>query len=138
LLRIQFSTTLIKGPTQNSPQILNLRIKAKIGSIFKYFQNTFLKPVFDKTLSNLVAPKIWSIILSDIKFIVAQFWWKVISILIYYITNTIFPSFYFTQVIILPYMIMDDMKCHAYDCNANACVTLGCYISVRSQFHINT
>jgi hypothetical protein len=24
-------------------------------------------------------------------------------------------------------MIMDDMKCHAYDCNANACVTPGCY-----------
>jgi hypothetical protein len=32
-----------------------------------------LKPVFDKTLSNLVAPKILPIILSDIKFVVAQF-----------------------------------------------------------------
>jgi hypothetical protein len=24
-------------------------------------------------------------------------------------------------------MIMNDMKCHAYDCNANACVTPECY-----------
>jgi hypothetical protein len=24
-------------------------------------------------------------------------------------------------------MIMDDMKCHAYDCHAKACVTPGCY-----------
>jgi hypothetical protein len=26
-------------------------------------------------------------------------------------------------------MIMNDMKCHAYDCNANACVTPECYKS---------
>jgi Tfp pilus assembly protein PilV len=24
-------------------------------------------------------------------------------------------------------MIMNDMTCHAYDCNVNACVTPGCY-----------
>jgi hypothetical protein len=63
---------LIKGPTKNSQQILIFRIKANLGRIFEYFQITFLKQIFDKTLSDLVAPKISPIILSDMKFIVAQ------------------------------------------------------------------
>jgi hypothetical protein len=51
---------------------LIFRIKANLERIFEYFQITFLKQSFDKTLSDLVAPKIFLIILSDMKFIVAQ------------------------------------------------------------------
>jgi hypothetical protein len=31
-------------------------------------------------------------------------------------------------------MIMDDMKCHAYDCHAKACVTPGCYNQLGDLF----
>jgi hypothetical protein len=33
-------------------------------------------------------------------------------------------------------MIMDDMKCHAYDCHAKACVTPECYRLRQVQRHL--
>jgi hypothetical protein len=58
-------------------------------------------------------------VLSDIKFIVAKFWCNVISTLMYYVTYTV-SKLLFNSIYNINMYDYDDMKCHAYDCHANA------------------